>query len=91
MEVHVGGEALRKQLGADHLPVVHDQAAFGLVRKGQVRQPGHQQRIRNAKQDRCHKGESNGRSPNRMRHLSLLRMRLVQSRMGSNLFVNRCR
>ena len=51
MEILVVGEVLADQLGADHLPVLLDQAAVGLMRKDELRDPGHAERIDEAGDD----------------------------------------
>ena len=56
MEVAIGGEALREQLGADDLAVLQDQAACGLVRKDHAGDAGDDERIAEAQQEQRSRG-----------------------------------
>ena len=52
MEIFVVSEVLADQLGADHLAVLLDQAAIGLMREESCAMPGHAERINETGNDR---------------------------------------
>ncbi len=60
MEIFGIGKVLADQGRADHLAVLLDQAAIGLVRKGQLRDAGHAERIDQTGDDRHHDNHHDG-------------------------------
>ena len=71
MEVAIGCEALRQQLGADNRAVVEfDEAATGLVREKESGDAGNQQRITQAQEDGGDESEANRCLPNGMHFVS---------------------
>ena len=62
MKIFVVGEILADQLGADHLAVLLDQAAIGLMRKDELRNAGHAERVDEAGDDGHHDDHHDGRA-----------------------------